>query len=72
MCARICGSEKTEIKINALIATILDIDDIEAILYHYIKEKCADVDCSAFIDDDIDWFAETLAEEVKKDEQTKS
>ena len=64
-CYKIAGAEKEEIKINALLASLYNVSDIEKILYHYTK--CADfVDCSEFISQDKDWFAEKLAEEVSE------
>lgn len=65
-CYDLCWNEKESIKINALLASLFDVGDIEAILVEYIKEKWQDVDCSPFIDSDISWFGEKLAEEVKK------
>lgn len=58
-------TEKQEIKINALLASLVSVSKIEAVLYHILKEA-EYVDCSAFINEDKDWFAEKLAEEVKK------
>lgn len=58
-------AEKEEIKINALLASLVSVSKIEAVLYHILKEK-GDVDCSVFINEDKDWFAEKLLEEVKK------
>lgn len=59
------ATEKQEIKINALLASLVGVSKIEAVLYHILKEK-GDVDCSVFINQDKDWFAEKLIEEVKK------
>ena len=64
-CYKISANEKEEIKINALLASLLDIIEIETILYHYLKTK-RDIDCSKFVNQDKDWFAEKLAEEVSK------
>jgi DNA-directed RNA polymerase subunit RPC12/RpoP len=58
-------TEKEEIKINALLASLVSVSKIEAVLCHILKEK-GDVDCSVFINEDKDWFAEKLIEEVKK------
>lgn len=59
------AAPKEEIKINALLASLVSVSKIEAVLYHILKEK-GDVDCSVFINQDKDWFAEKLIEEVKK------
>ena len=64
-CYKISDNEKEEIKINALLASLLDVDEIETILYHYLKTK-RDIDCSKFVNQDKDWFADKLVEEVSK------
>lgn len=58
-------TDKKEIKINALLASLVGVSKIEAVLYHILKEA-EYVDCSAFINQDKDWFADKLAEEVSK------
>ena len=63
--------ETQEIEINALLASLFDVADIERILKEYVLERLHDVDCSQFIDEDISWFGEKLAEEVKKNENAK-
>ena len=65
-CYKIADTEKEEIKINALLASLVSVSKIEAILYHVLKEK-GDVDSSAFINQDKDWFAEKLVERYKND-----
>jgi hypothetical protein len=66
-CLKISRSEgeKETIKINTLIATLLDEGDIEQILIEHIKARMPDIDCSAYIDNDINWFTEKIIEEVK-------
>ena len=59
-------AEKEEIKINPLLVSLFDVDEIEAILYQKLESVKDNIDCSAFIDEDKDWFAEKLAEEVSK------
>lgn len=59
-------TEKQEIKINALLASLFDVDEIEAILYQQLESVKDNIDCSAFINEDKDWFAEKLVEEVSK------
>ena len=71
ICYKISIGETTEIKINSLIASIMDELDIEAVLLNYIKKGIDSVDCSPFIDYDINWFGEKLVEEVKKNENGK-
>lgn len=70
-CYNISLGEETDISINALLASLIDKSDIEAILIEHIKKRMPDVDCSPFIDEDIYWFGEKLVEEVKKNENAK-
>ena len=60
------STEKQEIKINALLASVFDITEIEEILYHQLESVGNNNDFSEFINEDKDWFAEKLAEEVSK------
>jgi hypothetical protein len=71
-CYKLSKDDKTEVKINSLLASLFDSADIEQILKEYVRERCADVDCSQFIDDDISWFAEMLVKEVKNNEKSKN
>lgn len=57
---------KEEIKINPLLASLFDVDEIESILYQQLESVKSNIDCSAFINEDKDWFAEKLVEEVIK------
>ena len=57
---------KEEIKINPLLASLFDVDEIEAILYQQLESVKSNIDCSAFINEDKDWFADKLAEKVSK------
>ena len=70
-CYELSLGETTEIKINSLLASLFDVSDIEQILKEYVRDKWKDVDCSKFIDEDISWFGEKIAEEVKKNENAK-
>lgn len=65
ICYKIADTEKEEVKINALLASLYSASDIETILYHYTKISDF-VDCSAFINEDKDWFASKLVEEVNE------
>lgn len=58
-------ADKEEIKINALFASLFSEEEIETILYHYLKTM-KEVSCLDFVEQDKDWFAEKLAEEVSK------
>lgn len=71
MCKKISAEEKTEIHINSLLAKLFDVATMEAVLCAYIENKEPNVDCSTYINEDIIWFGERLAEEVKKNENSK-
>lgn len=70
-CYEVSFGETEDIKINALLASLFDVSDIEQILKEYIREKWQDVSCDKFIDEDKSWFGEKLAEEVKNNEGKK-
>lgn len=59
-------TEKEKIKINALLVSAFDIAEIEEILYQQLESVGNNNDFSTFINEDKHWFAEKLAEEVKK------
>lgn len=64
-CYNLSKDQKENVEISILLITLLGEEKIEKILYHYLK--CQDsVDCGKFIDEDREWFADKLAEEVKK------
>lgn len=71
VCFEISTEEKEEIKINALLASLFDIGDIEQILKEYIESRCPNIDCSKFINYDKSWFGEKLAKVVNKNENIK-
>lgn len=71
-CYKISACDTQEIEINALLASILDVSEIERILAGYIRDNCPDVDCSAFIDADKYWFGMKLWKEVNPDEKGES
>lgn len=71
MCYKISFGQTETIEINALLASFFDVGDIEAILKMYILKKCPDADFSEFIEQDITWFGERVAEEVSKNEKSK-
>lgn len=62
ICYKIADTEKETVKINALLTSLLSVNKIEAILYNYLKDK--ENDCSAFVEQDKDWFADKLVREV--------
>lgn len=60
MCAEVGAENREEVKINSFLLSIFDGKDIEAILFEHLKERFSDVDCSAYIDNDMSWFGEQL------------
>ena len=68
MCLKVSENDKVPVKINALVAWLIDEGDIEQILIEYLKSRYSTIDCSEYIDDDRDDFGEKLAQEVKKNE----
>ena len=68
MCYAVAESGKDEILINSLLVALLSVDEIEEILYRELENRGIDVDCLPYIDQDRDWFASKLVEEVKKNE----
>lgn len=67
-CYNISVGETEEVKINALLSSLFEPADIEQILKEYIKTRVPEINCSSFIDNDMDWFGEMLVKEVKKNE----
>ena len=65
-CYNIANQDKQEIKINGLLATIFDTSEIEQILFEFLKKDGEKNDSLKYIEQDKDWFAEKLAEEVIK------
>lgn len=72
MCKKISTGHTETIEIDAFLASVFEVADIEQILMDFIRERKPDIDCSAFIDGDEYWFGERLAEEVKKIENEKN
>ena len=70
-CYELTLGETEKIEINSLLASLFEPSDIEQILKIYIQEMWSGVDCSSFIDNDIDWFGEKIAKEVRKNENAK-
>lgn len=70
-CYNLFVGEKAEIKINPVLAFLLDDADIEQILKEHICKRLHDIDCSPFIDENKEWFVEKLLKEVNKNENAK-
>lgn len=64
-CYKISKGETVNVEINALLASIFSVEEIEEIIVDFIrKNEC--FYCDQFIDEDKFWFGERLVEEVKK------
>lgn len=73
-CYEIGKNDDEPIKINLFLATLFDKEEIEEILLNVLLQRekiLGKVDCLKFINADKSWFAEILAEEVKKNEKAK-
>ena len=71
MCYKIGETDKDNIKLNSFLTAMFDVEEIEKILFKELVKNTDKIDCSDFINVDRSWFAERLAEEVKKDENAK-
>lgn len=77
MCFNIGTKDTDKVELNCFLSSMFDKQEIEEILFRelkneekYIKEL-VNLDCEKFVNSNRDWFAERLAEEVKKDENAK-
>lgn len=57
-------SRTEEVEINAFLASVFEPSEIENILRRELS-KIETVDCSKFIDGDVDWFGEQILKEAK-------
>lgn len=73
MCKRIGAHSPDKIEINLFLATMFTKDEIEEILFEIVKRDASHLktDFKRFVETDEYWFGERLAEEVRKDENTK-
>ena len=77
MCFKIGSGDTEKIELNCFLASIFEKDAIEQILLENLKirnqymKEYVQADCEKFVEKNRDWFAERLAEEVKKDENAK-
>lgn len=65
-CYNISRGETEMVEINALLASLFEPSDIEAILRAYIKDKCPDIDYTDYIERDKEWFGKELIKEVSR------
>lgn len=57
------GEKDTEaVEINCFLASVFTREEIEKVLFDALKQR-GDVDCSDFIEKEMDWFAERLLDE---------
>ena len=75
---KIGANDTDSIDLNCFLASVFTKEDIELILLNALKlrkeyaKKQVESDCERFIEYDREWFAERLAEEVKKNEDSKN
>ena len=63
-CYEVSETSKEEIKINSFLAEYFSASDIEKILFDRLKEMNEageKIDCTEFIESDVDWFGEQIA-----------
>ena len=71
---KIGENDTDKVELNCFLASVFTKEDIELILLNALKlrkeyaKKQVESDCERFIEYDREWFAERLAEEVKKNE----
>lgn len=71
---KIGANDTDSIELNCFLASVFTKEDIELILLNALKsrkeysKKQVESDCERFIEYNREWFAEMLAEEVKKNE----
>jgi hypothetical protein len=64
------NSSACDFVLNDFFAIMFTKEQIENMLIEYIQEKMPNLDCSKFVESDIEWFCE-MAKEVKKNENAK-
>lgn len=63
-CYEVSETSKNEIKINSFLAEYFGASNIEKILFDRLKEMKEageKIDCTEFIESDVDWFGEQIA-----------
>lgn len=77
MCKRIGDNDTESVELNSFLAIVFSKEEIEEILFSELKHrqkyigKSVEEACEKYINLDVSWFAEMLAEEVSKDEKAK-
>jgi predicted nucleic acid-binding Zn-ribbon protein len=64
-CVKIGATESENVPINGAIASLFDADEINDILAAVAK-NIKDVSFKSFVEEDRSWFAQMIADEVKK------
>ena len=78
MLFKIGENDTDKVELNCFLASVFTKEDIELILLDALKsmkeysKKLVESDCERFIEYNREWFAERLAEEVKKNEDSKN
>lgn len=73
VCYSIGEKSKEDVFINGFLASMYSAEEIEELIWRDMlnTRKIKAVDCKPFIEADVSWFAENLAEEVNKNENGK-
>lgn len=73
MAVKVGSHFKDSVYLNCIFTTFFDTNEIEKILFDELNKKHlnGEIDLKEFIDNDIGWFGEYLAKEVKKNENGK-
>lgn len=70
MCFKIGAGDGEKVEINCFLASMFDREEIDKILFEKLKEKekyikeIVQINCEKFVENNRDWFAERLLEEV--------
>lgn len=64
VCYGTSRGETTTYKLSTIFSVLFTDEEIDSILYNHIKQTKPNLDCSSWIDADLDWFGEKLKKEV--------
>lgn len=75
MCFKIGAGDTEAIELNCFLASMFDKEEIEEILFRYLKDRekyikeFIEHDCEKFVNSDRSWFGERLLEELEKEKK---
>ena len=64
VCFKLSKDIKDDVEINTFLMSVFKVEEIEKILFDFLKNSGEKIDCLPFIKQDRDWFADKLIEEV--------